>query len=415
MRIRLTFSAGLALCALVAAAPALAGDPSSPSRPAPAPDPRVLHPRHSSGEQLGTFRAVLPAPGRARTTGQASWQVAPGVTYTRWSQTDARGPIRAHLLTIDPSTPGLSIDYARVGPVRKVAPVADILAKDKAVAGVNGDFYDIGRTGAPLGLGKDQDAGLLHARQEGWNKAFFINRRGRADIGDLPMTAKIRWHADLRVTNLNSPFVAPGGIGIYTPRWGRTAGYQVTQGQQQDVREVVVRKGRVVQNRARISNDKKITGLVLVARGELAAASLRRELPVGSRVKVQYSLAGQPRMAISGNNYLVHDGIIRAIDDSTLHPRTAVGVDDDTGEVLLLVVDGRSSRSRGYTMVELANLMIDLGADEAINLDGGGSSTMVARNRQGRRTVVNTPSDGFQRWVANAISVRYQKPAGKGR
>lgn len=413
MRIRLTFSAGLAVCALVAAAPALAGDPSSPAPPPPDRQPRVLHPEHTSGNEPGTFAPVLPPAGRATTTSRASWQVAPGVTYTRWSQTDARGPIRAHLLTVDPSTPGLTVDYARVGSVRQVAPLGDILARDKAVAGVNGDFYDIGSTGAPLGLGKDQDLGLLHARQEGWNKAFYINRRGRADIGDLPMTAKILWHADLRVTNLNSPFVAPGGIGIYTPRWGRTAGYRVTQGQRQDVREVVVRKGRVVQNRGRISEDKKITGLVLVARGERAAAALRRELPVGNRVKVEWSLAGNPRMAISGNNFLVHEGIIRAIDDSTLHPRTAVGVDDDTGEVLLLVIDGRSSRSRGYTMVELAHLMIDLGADEAINLDGGGSSTLVARNRQGRRAVLNTPSDGFQRWVANAISVRYQKPAAK--
>lgn len=406
MRFRLTFSAGLAVCALIAAAPALAGGTDEPASER---QPRVLHPRHSSGGEPGTYAPQLPAAGRTTTTGQVSWQVAPGVTYTRWSQTDSRGPIRAHLLTIDPSTPGLTIDYASMGAVRRVAPVADILAKDRAVAGVNGDFYDIGHTGAPLGLGKDLDLGLLHARQEGWNKAFYIDAQGHADIGDLPMSAKVLGHRDLEVTNLNSPFVYPGGIGVYTHRWGRTAGYQVTQGQREKVREVVVKDGRVVRNRGKLSLDKKIPGTVLVGRGD-SAAQLRRELPVGTAVKVHYSLAGRPQMAISGNNFLVHEGIIRAIDDRTLHPRTAVGVDDDTGEVLLLVIDGRTSRSRGYTMVELANLMIDLGADEAINLDGGGSSTMVARNQQGRRAVLNTPSDGFQRWVANAISVRYRAP-----
>lgn len=406
MRTRLTFSAGLAVCALIAAAPALAGDTGEPASGKP---PRELHPRHSSGGEPGTYAPLLPAAGRTTTSEQVSWDVAPGVTYTRWSQTDARGPIRAHLLTVDPSTPGLTIDYASMGAVRRVAPVADILAKDKAVAGVNGDFYDIGHTGAPLGLGKDRELGLLHARQEGWNKAFYIDRDGRADIGDLPMVARIVGHGDLEVTNLNSPFVFPGGIGVYTHRWGRTAGYQVTQGQREKVREVVVRNGRVVKNRGKLSLDSKIPGTVLVGRGD-SAAQLRRGLPVGTPVKVRYSLAGRPLMAISGNNFLVHEGIIRAVDDRTLHPRTAVGVDDDTGEVLLLVVDGRTSRSRGYTMVELANLMIDLGADEAVNLDGGGSSTMVARNRQGRRAVVNTPSDGFQRWVANAISIRYRAP-----
>ncbi|GAB3199790.1 hypothetical protein GCM10027062_17420 [Nocardioides hungaricus] len=404
----LTLSAGLTVCVLLAAAPALAGGSADPG-PSRESQPRVLRPQHSSGGEQGTY--ALPfAAGRTTTAGQVSWQVAPGVTYTRWSQTDARGPIRAHLLTIDPSTPGLTVDYASMGAVRRVATVADILARDKAVAGVNGDFYDIGSTGAPLGLGRDRELGLLHARQEGWNKAFYIDRRGRADIGDLPMTARILWRPELSVTNLNSPFVAPGGIGIYTPRWGRTAGYRVTQGQRTKVREVVVRKGRVVHNRGRISVGEKIPGLVLVGRGS-SAVELRRQLPVGKRVKVEFSLAGRPRMAISGNSFLVNDGIIRAVDDRQMHPRTAVGVDHDTGEVLLLVIDGRSSRSRGYTMVELANLMVDLGADEAVNLDGGGSSTMVGRNRQGTMAVLNTPSDGFQRRVANAISIRYRAPA----
>jgi hypothetical protein len=331
--------------------------------------------------------------------------VAPGVRFTRWSQTDARGPIQAHLLTIDPSTPGLRVDYAAMGSVRRVAPLTDILAQDGAVAGVNGDFYDIGHTGAPLGLGKDRQRGLLHSREAGWNKAFFVNKNGRAGIGELPMKAKILFHPKLEVTNLNSPFVTPGGIGIYTPKWGRTAGYGVTQGQVERVREVTVVKGRIVKNRAKISKDKQIRGMVLVGRGD--SAKLLRKLPKGTRIKVKWSLSGHPQMAISGNTFLVHDGIIRAVDDRTLHPRTAVGVDADTGEVLLLVVDGRSSKSRGYTMVELANLMIDLGADEAVNLDGGGSSTMVGKNRAGKTKVLNRPSDGFQRWVANGISVTY--------
>ena len=408
MRNRLTLAAGLTVCALLAGAPALAGDPATP---APTPDrpPRVLDPRHSSGEQPGRVVAPLPFAGRARTTVRVSWRVAPGVTYTRWSRTDGRGPMRAHLLTIDPSTRGLAIDYANSGAVRRVAPLTDILARDRAIAGVNGDFYDIGGTGAPLGLGKDRELGLLHARQAGWNKAFYLDQNGRAAIGELPMTARVRGHADLTVTNLNSPFVTPGGIGVYTPRWGRTAGYRVTQGQRQQVREVVVHRGRVVKNRGRLSLNRRIPGTVLIGRGP-SAVQLRRQLPVGTPVKVGYSLTGRPQMAISGNNFLVHQGIIRAIDDRTLHPRTAVGVDQDTGEVLLLVVDGRSSRSRGATMVELADLMVDLGADEAINLDGGGSSTMVARNRQGRVAVLNRPSEGSLRRVANAISIRYRAP-----
>lgn len=419
VHIRLTLAAGLTACGLLAAAPALAGpDGDGPDEPRQGqgnkPDvPRELDPQHTSGGEAGWVATDVPPTARRTTTetSRASWKVSPGVTFTRWSQTDARGPVRAHLLTIDPSTPGLRIDYASMGSVRRVAPLTDILGQEQAIAGVNGDFYDIGHTGAPLGLGKDRQRGLLHSREAGWNKAFFINKNGRAGIGELPMKAEILYHPRLEVTNLNSPFVAPGGIGIYTPRWGRTAGYGVTQGQVERVREVTVVDGRIVRNRAKISKDKQIRGMVLVGRGDSAA--LLRKLPKGTRIKVKWSLHGRPQMAISGNTFLVHEGIIRVVDDRTMHPRTAVGVDADTGEVLLLVIDGRSSKSRGYTMVELANLMIDLGADEAVNLDGGGSSTMVGRNRAGTVKVLNDPSDGFQRWVANGISVTYSAPAAR--
>jgi exopolysaccharide biosynthesis protein len=98
------------------------------------------------------------------------------------------------------------------------------------------------------------------------------------------------------------------------------------------------------------------------------------------------------------------------VDDREMHPRTAIGYDRDTGNVLLLVVDGRQSFSRGYTMVELAEMMIELGADEALNLDGGGSTTMVAHKPGGRVAVRNSPSDGAQRKVANGLTISYRRP-----
>jgi exopolysaccharide biosynthesis protein len=112
-------------------------------------------------------------------------------------------------------------------------------------------------------------------------------------------------------------------------------------------------------------------------------------------------------VAITGNKILIRDGVIEVVDDREMHPRTAIGIDRETNQLLLLVVDGRQSFSRGYTMVELANRMIDLGADEALNLDGGGSSTLVARKKTGKVGVVNFPSDGQQRYVPNGLEVTY--------
>ncbi len=80
------------------------------------------------------------------------------------------------------------------------------------------------------------------------------------------------------------------------------------------------------------------------------------------------------------------------------HPRTAAGVAAN-GDLLLVVVDGRQEASRGVDLAELARLMREAGARDALNLDGGGSSTLVVQGR-----LVNRPTGGtFERQVMNAL------------
>jgi exopolysaccharide biosynthesis protein len=82
------------------------------------------------------------------------------------------------------------------------------------------------------------------------------------------------------------------------------------------------------------------------------------------------------------------------------HPRTAVGLSKDRRQLILLVADGRQERVPGPTLTELAALMVEAGACTAVNLDGGGSSTLWLRDG-----VVNQPSDGVERNVANHLGV----------
>jgi exopolysaccharide biosynthesis protein len=96
--------------------------------------------------------------------------------------------------------------------------------------------------------------------------------------------------------------------------------------------------------------------------------------------------------------------------DRELHPRTAIGVDRDAGRLLLLVIDGRARFSRGFTLVELARMLRQLGAEDALNFDGGGSSTMVAENRDGVVGVRNAPSDGRQRRIPEGLAIMYDAP-----
>ena len=395
----------VALAALTACALAVPGADADPGRPDG--DHRVRqNGRQTSDRVRGPIAPYVPRALRTPPviTSDVTWPVVPGVTFRQWEQVDTRGPIRASLLTIDPKAPGVAIDYASAKSVRNRETVRRMIARDDAIAGINGDFYDISDTGAPLGLGVDRERGLLHARKRGWNRAFLV-KNGVPSIANLPMQAKVVQEPWMKITHYNSPTIFDGQIGIYDYRWGLSAGHRVVDGQREDVRQVVIRRNHVVSNKPTLTYGEEVRGLVLIGRGEGARAL--GALKKGEQARVTWSLRRNPDVAISGNKVLLLHGVRRVVDDLEMHPRTAIGIDRDTGQVLMLVVDGRQSFSRGYTMVELANLMATLGAEDALNLDGGGSSTLLALDQTGQLAVLNSPSDGFERNVANGLAVTY--------
>lgn len=113
--------------------------------------------------------------------------------------------------------------------------------------------------------------------------------------------------------------------------------------------------------------------------------------------------------AVGGSDILIMNGKVQSIstnDFSTIrHPRTAVGY-DDSGKVYLLVVDGRQpSISNGASLADLAEIFISLGCTNAINLDGGGSTTMILKDEAGKYVTKNSPSDGSLRSVASTLLV----------
>lgn len=95
--------------------------------------------------------------------------------------------------------------------------------------------------------------------------------------------------------------------------------------------------------------------------------------------------------ALAGNHMLLRDGAVVAPDDDGLHPRTAVATNNSGSKLWLIVVDGRQTNySEGVTLWELAEIALEAGADIALNLDGGGSSTMVMKGENGVQ-VLNAP------------------------
>ena len=115
--------------------------------------------------------------------------------------------------------------------------------------------------------------------------------------------------------------------------------------------------------------------------------------------------------AISGDRMLVLKGeIVPELEDQERDPRTAIGINRNGRYLYLVVVDGRQpSYSQGATFTELAQIMIDQGAYMAMNLDGGGSSTLVVAGPDGQPRTLNSPIDNYipgrERPVANHLGL----------
>ena len=111
-----------------------------------------------------------------------------------------------------------------------------------------------------------------------------------------------------------------------------------------------------------------------------------------THVQIRYNMCDeQHTQGLAGNHLLLQEGVIVAPKREALHPRTAVATNSSGSKLWLIVVDGRQPQySEGVTLTELAEIAREAGADTALNLDGGGSSTMVMRSDSGTN-ILNAP------------------------
>ncbi|MGM1057716.1 phosphodiester glycosidase family protein [Saccharothrix sp. Mg75] len=401
-----------ALAATLVLPPPAHAEPPAPAVPAARAEsaPDLLEPPVS--------RAAAVDPARRVETARSTRPVAPGVTldsFDWYEPGDAGGWVRGDALTVDLNA-GTRVDYLHPGAVSATEPLSAQADRTRAVAAVNGDFFDIGNSDAPRGPGVQggrtvKSPTATHRRAAGVDAAgvgrvmevFFDGRVTRAD------------GTSLRLDQLNNPIVENGGIGVFDPMWGSFSRARVVRGATR-VAEVVVRDGAVTEVRDRAGTDPvPADGVVLVGR-ETGADALRT-LVVGERIAVEHTArtgdGAALRAAIGGNQLLLRDGEVVAPDDP-LHPRTAVGFDATGERMFLLTVDGRvSPYLSGLNLKDVASVLKEMGAHNALNLDGGGSSTLVAREPGAESvTVENTPSEGGERAVPNGLAL--YAPGGSG-
>ncbi|WUL71975.1 phosphodiester glycosidase family protein [Amycolatopsis sp. NBC_00345] len=396
------------LCALLCVLTALPGTAAADPLAAPLGSPPIEGAPSASSAREAPVTYAAPTPDDGLITSSAKTAVAPGLDLTQFDRFDPKGWIRGDTLSVDLSSKVLKPTYLSPGTVSARTPLSQQVARTGAVAGVNGDFFDISATGAPIGVGIDRGQ-LQTAPATGHNTTAAITDEGKAKLADIFLEATVTMPDGRAVpaTNFNSPVLGQDALGVYTPLWGASARTTSVAGAQR-VAEAEVRDGVVTQVRPSPA-DGPIPAGSTVLLGREAGADTVSALHVGDRVGVSYaprSDAGKIAVAVGGNEALLKDGQPQPVDDVALAPRTAVGFSADGRRMWLVTIDGRQADSRGMTELELARQMKALGADDAINLDGGGSSTLLARDEgEAAPSVRNSPSDGGERLVPNGIGV----------
>jgi hypothetical protein len=226
----------------------------------------------------------------------------------------------------------------------------------------------------------------------------------------------------LPLSGLNQYAIPVGGIGAFTSDWGSMSRERAVCGTDTvraaacstDVEEVTVQDGVVVAASDTIGAG-QIPADERVLVGREAGADALRALAIGQHVTVHYRLVPDvdvPFSFATGGFPILHDGApLARLDAKTAAVRTGAGFSADGRELYLVAVQPAPGVSGGLTIADLAALLQQFGAANGVNLDGGGSTTLVARDPGASTvTVRNHPTDSSgERLVANGIGIFVKK------
>ncbi|MFE0473859.1 phosphodiester glycosidase family protein [Streptomyces sp. NPDC058947] len=370
---------------------------------------------------------------------QKGVRIAPGVTYEQFDIKAAKGVTRAHLVRVDLGHPQVKVDLLYPGAVASRAQVSRMADAQGAVAGVNGDFFNISETqhpgvevtgasvGPAIAAGRTLKAAVPKGQRFGpalppgttTQDVFGVGTDGVARLDRLALDGAVRTaEGQLPLGGLNQYALPVGSVGAFTSEWGSVSRVRATCGTDTDrgapcstdTYEVTVRDGKVV-SAADTPGSGAIAAGTTVLVGREAGAQQLRKLSAGAAVEVEHRLVAATdgaayRLALGGYPVLAGGQPLSGLDDTTSAVRTAVGIADGGRRVLLLALDGAAAYRSGLTIAEVADTMRKLGAADAFSLDGGGSSTLVARKPGASAvTVRNHPSGGAERAVPNGIGV----------
>jgi hypothetical protein len=344
--------------------------------------------------------------------------VVPGLDYLHVTETNH--PWSIHIARLDRSRGDFEVLSAltrgKMVGLSSVAAQAKALSPDlgKPLVAINGDFFVIAKgpyQGDPLGL--EIARGELISAPNG--ASFWVEPKGKFGLGDINSRFTVSWpHAEKLRFGLNEECKS-NGIVLYTPSFGPST--RTTNGTEFVLERVgnkdwlPLQAGKTYSARVRevrgtnvdtpLASDIAVLSIGPKQLAKFATVQTGTVLSLSTATSVDVSHA---QSAIGGRPILMEHGRegqwpVTGTNTLPRHPRTAVGWNKKY--IFFVVVDGRQKElSMGMTCVELAHFFKNLGCTDAINLDGGGSTTFWLDGK-----IMNSPSDKRERSVANCLFI----------
>ncbi|NWF90336.1 MAG: phosphodiester glycosidase family protein [Ignavibacteriaceae bacterium] len=349
-------------------------------------------------------------------------QVGPGMYYTKYN-------VNSVPWSIDVFEADMTNEYFSVETVKAYELLAGGREKTSSmsarrnyldhwsVCAINGDFFNLS-TGMPNNIQVENGEVLRNERAD-WPTVGF-NSRNEVSFSNTYLKSSLIVKDTLLFVNSINTTKSDNQIVFYNSFYDKTTG-TTTNGFEAVVSPLEAWFANdtiycIVDSITPEGNNSNITpGSIVISASGVIAAYLWKNIAVKDTVKIINNISpsvNKLKEMMGGHPIIIKDGYSTSMDPNdsfvyTRHPRTAVGVNIDTTKLFFVTVDGRQSASLGMNLFELADLMLQLGVYQGINLDGGGSTTMVIRNE-----VVNSPSDvSGERPVSNAILVISSAPS----
>lgn len=351
-------------------------------------------------------------------------KITSGVSYQKTERLYKSGWKDVHVVVVNMDNPNVALEILTSTTEHGLKKsVEDLTIENNAVVGINADFFGAGNPYSSMGQiledGKVIESQNYYNFSASMYAGVFEDMFGNVFIDYLKSSQSV-------INNSNGSTISIQGINKYTdfsnPICFNTDAIQNTSNldsNNDNLYKIIVSNNTIIQKAypyevVNVPQD----GFIIVM-NQANANNYFSLFNVGDNVSLNesYTFLFDSTKTISNISAGVSAGgeILRngehistglSISPNSNNPRSAVGVSQDGNKLILVAVDGRGD-SVGATESEVASILLEYGAYNAIHLDGGGSTTLSIREEGSNNiTTVNTPSDGIQRLVPNAIGIK---------